>query len=140
MDSKNQDVHWHQRFRNYQKALIQLNKAVSLFEQRGLSNLEKEGWIQRFEFTHELAWNVMQDFLKDKGDDKIYGSKDATRLAFNKDIIENGQIWMDMIKDRNLSSHVYKEEIMEKVTSHILNSYAAEFNKFDTTMEKLILK
>ncbi len=59
-------------------------------------------------------------------------------MAFNRDITENGQICMDMFKDKNLSSPVYKEGILEKVTSHLLNPDATEFNKFHTSMEKLI--
>ena len=60
---KENDIRWQQRFSNFQKALEQLEKAINLSEERELSNLEKQGLIQAFEFTHELSWNVMKDFF-----------------------------------------------------------------------------
>ena len=84
---------------------------------------EKEGTIQRFEFTHELAWKVMKDFLQDKGIQGIIGSKDATRLAFQNEIINDGQTWMDMIESRNKTVHTYLEEILEVEYNLITKSY-----------------
>ena len=77
------DVRWLQRFANYQKALIQLDNAVRLSKERELSRLEGQGLVQGFEFTHELAWNTLKDFLQYKGNNEdLYGSRDATRQAF----------------------------------------------------------
>ena len=104
---ENKDIHWVQRFSNYQKALNQLKEAVDLMETRDLSNLEKQGMIQVFEYTHELAWKTLNDFLKSRGNTEIYGSKDATREAFQLGLIEDGELWMKMIQSRNLTSHVY---------------------------------
>ena len=92
-----QDTRWKQRFSNYKKALATLSEGLQLHNEKGLSQLEKQGIIQGFEFTHELCWKVMQDFLKDKGETSIYGSKDATRLAFNRGLISEGESWMNMI-------------------------------------------
>ena len=75
----NPDIRWQQRFTNYQKALLQLQDAVELSNQRALSSLEKQGVIQAFEFSHELAWNILKDFLQAQGNQNIRGSKDATR-------------------------------------------------------------
>jgi len=80
---ENKEIRWIQRFDNYSKALLQLNNATELANERELSELEKQGLIQAFEFTHELAWNTLKDFLIDLGNKDIYGSKDATREAFN---------------------------------------------------------
>lgn len=134
---ENKDIRWHQRFENYQKALVHLNDAVALSKERELTNLEKQGLIQGFEYTHELAWKTMQDFFKDKGEAKIIGSKDATRLAFKYEIIMNGQVWMDMIDDRNLTSYTYNEDVTEKINKHILEDYADEFRKFENTMARM---
>jgi nucleotidyltransferase substrate binding protein (TIGR01987 family) len=57
--------------------------------------------IQAFEFTHELAWNTLKDFLESCGEAGIYGSKDATRKSFAAGLIEDGETWMDMIQSRN---------------------------------------
>ena len=89
---ENQDIRWKQRFANFENAFKVFKIAVEDYQNP--SDLEKEGTVQRFEFTHELAWNVMKDFLLDKGLFGIIGSKDATRLAFQNEIIENGQAWI----------------------------------------------
>ena len=93
-----QDIRWEQRFSNYKKALTKLGEAVQLNSVRALSELEKQGIIQAFKYTHELAWKVMQDFFIDQGNTEIRGSKDATRLAFSVELISDGDHWMEMIK------------------------------------------
>jgi len=108
-----EDIRWKQRFNNYLRALQTLTEAVELAQTRDLSNLEEQGMIQGFEFTHELAWNVLKDYLEEKGIVGIIGSKDATRLAFKNGLIDDGEAWMDMIKARNLSSHTYNQETAE---------------------------
>jgi nucleotidyltransferase substrate binding protein (TIGR01987 family) len=99
------DIRWQQRFTNYKKVLVQLQSAVELTAQRPLSDLEKQGMIQVFEFTHELAWNLLKDYLQDQGYQNIKGSKDATRQAFKVELITNGEQWMAMIQSRNKSLH-----------------------------------
>lgn len=85
-----QDVRWIQRYNNFTKALQQLKEAVLLAQKRPLTKLEQQGLIQAFEFTHELAWNILKDFLENRGVQNLYGSKDATRAAFKAGLIENG--------------------------------------------------
>ncbi|WP_163712864.1 nucleotidyltransferase substrate binding protein [Mangrovibacterium lignilyticum] len=131
------DTRWKQRFSNYKKALATLTKGIEQYHEKGLSDLEKQGLIQGFEFTHELSWKVMQDFLKDKGETGIYGSKDATRLAFNRELITNGELWMSMIADRNLSSHTYQDDISTQILNRIVNSYFDLFKSFETKMDRL---
>ncbi|TKT93983.1 nucleotidyltransferase [Dyadobacter frigoris] len=98
------DIRWIQRFQNFNKAFLKLETVVLDLEKNGLSELEKEGLIQRFEYTHELAWNVMKDFFELEGNTTIMGSGSATREAFKKGIIADGENWMDMINSRN-SAH-----------------------------------
>ena len=90
---KQQDSRWRQRFNNYLRALGQLQEAVSLADSRELNELKKQGLIKAFEFTHELAWNTLKDFLTERGAAKMYGSRDVTRLAFKEGLIEQGEIW-----------------------------------------------
>ncbi|MDR2705587.1 MAG: nucleotidyltransferase substrate binding protein, partial [Planctomycetaceae bacterium] len=90
------DIRWKQRFSNFLKAFALLEEAVQLKSQRTLSDLEAQGLIQRFEFTHELAWNVLKDYLEYQGETFITGSRDATRNAFNVNLIEDGDTWMEM--------------------------------------------
>ena len=117
------DIRWQQRFSNYKKALQQLGDAVALSENRELSDLEKQGMIQAFEFTHELAWTTLKDFLEYKGQKDIYGSKDASRKAFSLGIIEDGEGWMDMIQSRNKTSHTYNRETAEEIVTAVTMSY-----------------
>lgn len=132
-----QDIRWIQRFNNFSKALAQLKEAVELSEQRPLSKLEEQGLIQAFEYTHEIAWNTLKDFLAERGVKNMYGSKDATREAFKAELIENGEAWMKMIESRNLTSHTYNEETATAIRDAILESYFAEFSDFQARMQKL---
>lgn len=130
------DVRWQQRFSNYKKALAQLKDAVELSQQRALSQLEKQGVIQTFEFTHELAWNVLKDYLQDQGNQAIKGSKDATREAFKVELIADGEQWMAMIQSRNVSSHAYDEQTSEQLVTVIIKDYFPLFEVLQTEMDK----
>lgn len=113
------------------------NDAVLLSNVRPLSDLEKQGLIQSFEFCHELAWNVVKDYLEFQGNTGILGSRDAMREAFQKGFISNGSDWMDMIKSRNLSSHTYNKKIAEDIVNQILNTYAPRFNELEAFFKNL---
>lgn len=130
----NKDIRWQQRFANYQKALQQLTKFI---QKEKLNELEEQGLIQAFEYTHELAWKSLADFLKHKGNKEIYGSKDATREAFNLQLIENGEIWMSMIQNRNLTSHTYNEDTTQEIVQAIKNKYYQEFNNLNKKLSSL---
>ena len=101
-----QDIRWKQRFSNYQKAYAKLAEVVKNNTLEQLTDLEKEGLIQRFEYTYELAWKVMKDYLEYQGITGITGSRDAIREAFQKELITNGENWMNMIKSRNQTTHL----------------------------------
>ena len=131
------DIRWHQRLANYRRALAQLQKAVNLSKARDLSELEQQGLIQAFEFTHELAWNVMKDYFVYQGNTSITGSRDAVREAFAVQLIADGQGWMDMIKSRNQSSHTYNPETADAVVKDVVERYAALFESFVQHMEAL---
>ena len=133
----NRDIRWVQRFNHFIKALSQLQEAVALAQQRPLSKLEEQGLIQAFEFTHELAWNTLKDFLEDRGVQNLYGSKDTTREAFRTGLITNGEEWMQMINSRNLTSHTYDEATAAQIVSAIRNTYFAEFEALRIRLEEL---
>ena len=137
MNNSGIDVRWRQRFANFKKALTQLEGAVALSQQRKLTQLEKQGVIQAFEFTHELAWNVLKDFLEDQGEQNIRGSKDATRAAFKVSLITDGEQWMAMIQSRNISSHTYDEKIAESLVAVIFEHYFPLFKTLVSEMESL---
>ena len=133
----NEDIRWKQRFQNFEKALSRLEDAVKISESRKLNDLEEQGLIQRFEFTHELAWNVIKDYFEYQGNTTITGSRDATREAFNKGLIKEGGTWMEMIKSRNQSTHTYNDKIAKELKQKILNRYFSLFIAFKDKMQTL---
>jgi nucleotidyltransferase substrate binding protein (TIGR01987 family) len=134
---KNQDVRWRQRFQNYQQALSRLTEAVTLSRQRTLTNLEQQGLAQTFEFTHELAWNVLKDYLEAQGFVDIIGSKNATRQAFKNGLLAEGDAWMEMITARNLTSHTYQEKIAEDIAKDIVWHFYPALVAMETRLAQL---
>jgi len=134
---QSQEVRWIQRANSFERALGRLRAAVKLAEQRELSDLEAQGLIQGFEYTHELAWKTLKDFLEAQGTVNLYGSRDTTRAAFRNRLIENGETWMDMVDKRNLTSHTYDEEVAAEVVRTIRNTYFAEFERLLARLQQL---
>lgn len=132
-----EDIRWKQRFDNYLRAFETLRRAVELAQQRDLSELEQQGLIQGFEFTHELAWNVLKDYLEETGVSGIIGSKGATREAFKNGLISDGESWMEMIKSRNLSSHTYNQDTADEVVANILDLFYPAFKQMVDTFTAL---
>jgi nucleotidyltransferase substrate binding protein (TIGR01987 family) len=128
-----EDIRWKQRFQNYGKALMLLEEAVDA-NRAAERELIKAGIIQYFEFTHELAWKVMKDFLEYEGMTGIVGSRSATREAFNKGLIEEGQAWMDMLETRNITVHAYDPLIITEAFEQIVNINVGLLRKFHQTM------
>ena len=134
------DIRWRQRFDNYQRALQTLSRAVALSAERPLSELEQQGLIQGFEFTHELAWNMLKDFLEAQGISGLIGSRDAIRTAFKNGLIQEGETWMEMIKARNLSSHTYQLELANRLAAEILQRFYPAFVALEQKMQELVLR
>lgn len=132
-----QDIRWEQRLANYARALAQFIRAVELARARELSEIERQGLIQAFEFTHELAWNVMKDYFAYQGNTDITGSRDAVREAFSMGLIDDGDGWMEMIRSRNLSAHTYNEEVAREIAGRITVRYSALFQAFLARMQGL---
>lgn len=131
-----EDIRWKQRFDNFRRALHQLTLAIRLMEQRPLSDLEQQGLIQGFEFTHELAWNVLKDYLEMEGIQGLVGSRSTVREAFKRGLISDGEAWMDMIEKRNLSSHTYNQDVANVVASAIHEWYYPAFVELQERFER----
>ena len=136
MTNENPNIRWKQRFSNYRKALVQLKKFV---DKKNLSDLEQQGLVKAFEYTYELAWNVMKDYYEYQGSSAIQGSRDAIRLAFSRGLIEDGNSWIAMIQSRSLTAHVYNEDIAAKIADVIINKYFDLFIRFEAKMYPLFL-
>lgn len=135
MEKSNEDIRWQQRFANFKKALSQLRKFV---DKGDLSELEEQGAIQAFEYTYELAWLVLKDFLEYQGNTDIYGSRDAIRLAFQSGLIEDGEAWMDAYVSRTKTSHTYNEETAREIVQNILNKYFSLFTALEKKMNSVL--
>ncbi len=133
----NVDIRWGQRLDNFVRALAQLRYGVELLQERKLSILEEQGIIQAFEYNHELAWNLLKDYLSEYGGlVDLIGSRDTTREAFKRGLIEKGELWMSMIKSRNLSSQTYNEDTAKGLLN-IIPEYFVEFEKLVAKFTKL---
>jgi nucleotidyltransferase substrate binding protein (TIGR01987 family) len=144
-----QDTRWQQRFFSFLKGFNKLKQAAdymgnSIIDKETLAETEvlvlnqilKDGLIQRFEYTHELAWKVMKDYAEYQGNPNALGSKDAVREAFQLQLISDGHIWMDMISSRNKTSHTYNASTANEIYSKIMNDYFPAFVEFKQVMEE----
>lgn len=131
---ENKDIRWEQRFVNYKKALSQLQKFINKGE---LSELEEQGLVKAFEYTYELAWTTLKDFLEYRGQTDIYGSRDAIRKAFQLNLIDDGENWMDMLKSRNKTSHTYNKETAEEICQAVKDIYYSLFQQLELRLDRL---
>lgn len=131
------EIRWIQRFQNFNLAFKRLFDAYQLSKSRQLSDLENQGYIQAFEFSHELAWKVLKDYIEYQGNFEIAGSRDASREAFNMGLIIEGEAWMEMIKSRNLTSHTYNVAVSKDITHKITELYVPAMLQFQLRMNQL---
>ena len=137
-----QTIRWQQRFNNYCKALAKLIQAVELLSEQikreeAVDELLQEGLIQRFEYTHELAWKVMKDYAEYQGYTDVRGSRDAIRKALEMGLIDDRR-WMETIEDRNLTVHNYDNEIASEIYENIMKAYSPLFVDFAKKMQSLV--
>ena len=129
---------WEQKLNSYRKALSRLAEVVNVMKVRQLNDFEADGLIQRFEFTFELAWKLMKSYAEYQGTDKeIMGSRDAIRWAFENKLIEDSDVWMEMIKRRNDTSHNYDEDTAADVVLRVEEAYLQAFVGFYDKMKTL---
>jgi len=127
-----EDKRWQQRFDNYQKVLVQLEKFVA--KGNALSEMEGQGLIKSFEYTYELGWLTMKDYLQSLGNIDLFGSRDSIQRGFQRGLIIDGQGWMDMYKDRIKTAHTYKQETAQEVIKAITERYFTLFKDFEKRM------
>lgn len=130
-----EDIRWKQRFSNFEKAFEQFSEFI---EKGKLNKFEEQGLVQAFEYTYELAWNVMKDYFEYQGEVGISGSRDAIRMAFKRNLISDGHNWMDMIASRVKSSHTYHEETAQEIIRKIKDVYSDLFSCFYLKMKSLL--
>ncbi len=138
MDKNDTYPRWEQRYESYKKALSRLTTIVNESKKRPLNEFEQDSIIQRFEFTHELAWKLMKSYAEYQGELGITGSRDAIRWACNNHLAEDGQVWFDMLRSRNETSHDYDELLASETIDKIVNSYYHVLLAFEQVIAKKI--
>ena len=132
----NEDIRWIQRFNNYRKALARLGEAVALAEERDLSDLEQQGLIQGFEFTFDLAWKTLQDYLRHhKRPNDNGGPNVIIEQALTDGIIKGDDLWKAMKKSRDLTSHSYDGDTADDIAENILDTYQGLFIQLETRLQ-----
>ena len=131
-----QDIRWQQRFDNYRKAVAYLADEADKYADTEIDVIKK-GIIQSFEIAHELAWKVMQDYLKNQAFTDLGGPKNITRLAFQNGLIEDGDHWIEMLNSRNITVHTYDPNILNGTFQLIVKIYLPLFIQFEKRMEFL---
>lgn len=129
------DTRWKQRYSNYLDALSQLR---SFIDKTDLNSMEEQGLIKSFEYTYELGWNVLKDYLEFQGETNIVGSRDAIRKAFNRELIYDGAGWMRMLDSRNKTSHTYNKVIADEVVEKIKTDHFILLEELNFKFSKLI--
>ena len=130
-----EDVRWQQRFSNFRRALAQL---VTFLEPPGLNEREQQGLIKAFEYTFELGWNTLRDLLLAEGNVGLIGSRDTLRLAFRVGLIGDGEAWLAMVQDRNLTSHTYNRSTAEQVSQQVEARYLPCFRELRQVLSERV--
>ena len=132
----NEDIRWIQRFNNYRKALARLSEAVALAEERDLSDLELQGLIQGFEFTFDLAWKTLQDYLRHHKRPNDNGGPNVIIIqALADGIIKGDEEWKAIKKSRELTSHSYDGDTADAIAENIIDTYHGLFIQLETRLQ-----
>ncbi len=116
----NNDIRWKQRFKNFENSLNFIEQAQDI---ENPSIIEKAGLIQFFEISFELSWNLLKDYLEEKGYIDIKFPRDTIKKAFETELIHDGALWLEALKNRNLTSHTYDEELANAMVAVISQKY-----------------
>lgn len=123
-----QKLRWVERFENYEKAKRNLEQTRDYIKKNGLNNVFIMALVQAFEITFELAWKTQKDYLEYNGI-KVSTPRETIKEAFQSAIIQDGQIWIDMMESRNKTSHTYVEDFAIELSNAILDKYIIQFEK-----------
>ena len=127
------DIRWKQRFSNFTSAVTQLTEFI---EKPELNKFELQGLIQCFEYTFELAWKTMKDYLEAQGFD-VKTPRSAIQTAFNSELIKDGHVWIDALEKRNMMAHTYNENITNEAKELIIKNYYPMIKSVHSTLKEL---
>ena len=125
------------KFNSFQTALARLEEAIQLYQKENHPVL-LDGTIQRFEFTVELAWKVMKEYLESEKFGEFNSPKSTIKEAYRVGLIEDGETWLDMLDDRNLTSHTYDEECAKEIYRKIITNYEKVLTKLENKIKEVM--
>lgn len=132
-----QTARWQQRLGDFERALIRLEEPLS---KTHFDDLEKDGVIQRFEFTFELAWKTLKDYLEFQGIIvDVASPKKVLRQAFKENLLTNEGLWLQMLEDRNTLSNLYRQDMSERIFEEIKNNYSKMMRDLILALQKEII-
>lgn len=134
MDAENQDIRWKQRFQNFEKSITLLTGALAV---ESPDIYQRAGTIQFFETSYELAWKLMKDYLEAEGFTDVKSPRAVIKTAFQSDLIQEGQAWMELLNDRNLTAHTYDEKTADNVSRKIREKYYPLLNNLYNSFKVL---
>lgn len=117
----------HKKFQNYTTALQRLKEGLDKYDSK--DDLSRDGLIQRFEFTFELAWKTLKAIFEEEGLTGLNSPKTVLREAFSADLIHEDELWLTMLYDRNTTAHIYSEQLAKEICNNIQEKYIHEFTK-----------
>ncbi len=135
MANQAQTPRWRQRLKDFEKSAKRLKEAASKKE---FSDLEKDGVIQRFEFTFELAWKTLKDYLENQGFSGVASPKKSLQKSFSMELVSEGNVWINMLEDRNRMSHLYSRAASETIFQNIKKYYVPAINELAANLKKQI--
>ncbi len=127
-------IRFKQRFQNFEKAFMQLKNAVVRADE--LDDLSKEGLIQRFEYTFELSWKTLKDYLEYETSQTILSPREVIKTAFKMELLDNGEYWLEMLNKRNLMAHTYNQDYFHQVFESIISSYFLQIEQLYFTLQE----
>lgn len=131
-----EDIRWKQRFENYDKALGRLQEALTAVDREPGNHLYEMATIQAFEFSIELGWKLLKDYLKFQGVKEAMLPRDVIRQAFQAQLVTNGQAWIDMLEARNKTSHTYDDAQAAVIVRRIRQDFYSAFKQVHTDFQK----
>ncbi len=123
------------RFEQYKSAVDRLEEVIGAYKNNN-NQIIVDAMIQRFEFCVELSWKLLKDYLLRENVGDFNSPRSVMKEAYKMNIITEGELWLDMLEDRNLTSHTYDEIVANTIRDNILNTHYALLKKLKETMEE----
>ncbi|WP_418697888.1 nucleotidyltransferase substrate binding protein [Bacteroides sp.] len=134
IETNNQDIRWKQRFQNYEKAFKRLTRAIEVVKATPDDDLLQSGLVQTYEYTFELAWKTLKDYLESEGF-LLRSPRETIRQGFQSGYITNAEDWLQALTDYDLTVHIYDDGIMARVLKDIFERYFFILQEFYTSFK-----